>query len=75
MLAFKMSIAAASEFYRRAGLLEVDNLENRNKLLLQMVQEGLVDGVTETPKTPEEYLAHLRKNFRRVGSYRCKGAF
>ena len=63
MLAFRMSVAAAAEFYRRAGLLLVDTLENRNKILLQMVDEGLVDGVTETPKTPEEYLAHLKKNF------------
>jgi len=58
-----MTIAAAAEFYRRAGLLEVDNLDNRNKLLLQMVKEGLVDGVTETPKSPQEYLDHLKKNF------------
>ena len=63
MYAFRMTIAAASEFYRRCGLLETDNLENRNRLLLDMVGEGLVDGVTETTKTPEEYLAHLKKNF------------
>jgi hypothetical protein len=63
MMAFRMTIAAASEFYRRCSLLEIDNLENRNKLLIDMMHEGLVDGVTETPKTPEEYLAHLKKNF------------
>lgn len=63
MYAFRMSIAAAAEFYRRAGLLEVDNLENRNKLLLQMVKEGLINGVTETNKSPQEYLDHLKKNF------------
>ena len=63
MYAFRMTISAAAEFYRRAGLLEVDNLENRNKILLQMVKEGLVNGVTETNKTPTEYLEHLKKNF------------
>ena len=63
MFAFRMSLAAASEFYRRAGLLEPDNEENRNKLLLQMVEEGLVDGVTQTNKTPEEYLEHLKSKF------------
>ena len=56
-------MAAAAEFYRRAGLLGVDNEENRNKILLQMVEEGLVDGVTQTNKTPEEYLEHLKSKF------------
>lgn len=63
MLAFRMSIAAAGEFYRRAGLLVEDTLENRNKILLQMVEEGLINGVTETNKSPQEYLDHLKKNF------------
>jgi hypothetical protein len=63
VLAFRMSVASAAEFYRRAGLLEVDNTETRNALLLQMVEEGLIDGVTETTKSPQEYLEHLKKNF------------
>jgi hypothetical protein len=63
MYAFRMTMAVAAEFYRRAGLLEVDNEENRNNILLQMVEEGLVDGVTKTNKTPEEYLEHLKSKF------------
>lgn len=63
MYAFRMTIAAASEFYRRCGLLTVDNEDARNALLLQMVEEGLVDGVTQTNKTPEEYLEHLKSHF------------
>ncbi len=63
MYTFRMTIAAAAEFYRRAGQLQVDNLENRNAILFQMAKEGLIDGVTKTTKTPEQYLAHLKKNF------------
>jgi hypothetical protein len=58
-----MTLAAAAEFYKRASRLQVDTLENRNKILMQMVAEGLVSGMTETNKSPAEYLEHVKKNF------------
>jgi hypothetical protein len=61
--AFRMTMATAAEFYRRCGQLAVDNEDNRNRLLLEMVEEGLVDGVTQTNKTPKEYMDHLKSHF------------
>ena len=63
MFSFHMDVDTACEFYRRAGEAKADTEEARTKILIQMVEEGLIKTVTQTNRTKEQYVADLAKNF------------
>lgn len=63
LYAFTMTLDAAEEFYRRVEQYEAITSTDRNAILAQMVQEGLIQGVTATNRSREEYVQDLQKNF------------
>lgn len=56
LYAFTMTLDAAEEFYRRAEQYEAITSADRNAILVQMVQEGLIKSVTATERSREEYV-------------------
>lgn len=64
LYAFSMSIETAQEFYRRVQQYEALTEEDRNAILIQMVQEGLITDLTVTERSKEQYISDLAKNFR-----------
>ncbi len=63
LFAFTMDIETAMLFYQRADAAGAKTEEERSKLLMQMVEEGLIKNVVATQRTEEQYLADLQKNF------------
>jgi hypothetical protein len=63
MRAFRLSLENALLFYEICKDLNIETEEERLQILDIFVQSGKVDQVTDTPKTKEEYLTHLRKHF------------
>jgi hypothetical protein len=63
MRAFRLSVDNALLFYELCEELHANTEEERLQILNIFVQAGMVDQITDTPKTKEEYLAHLRKHF------------
>lgn len=63
LYAFTMTLEAAEEFYRRVEQYDAITSADRNAILAQMVQEGLIQGVTATNRSREEYVQDLQKNF------------
>lgn len=64
MYVFSMTGEIAEEFFRRVQLLEVDNEDNRTKILMQMAREGLIDSVMETQRTKAQYVSDLSREFK-----------
>ncbi len=64
MLSFHMTADTAYEFYRRAKEHNAQTEDDRVNILLDMVAEGLINGVAETSRTKEEYIADLSKEFK-----------
>jgi len=64
MLAFRLTAENALMFFEICRELHADTEEKRLSILNAMVQLGKVEQVTKTPKTKEEYLEHLSKNFK-----------
>lgn len=63
LYAFQMNVETAMEFYRRVEQYEANTEKERHAILIQMVQEGLIKGVTATERTKQEYVSDLKKNF------------
>lgn len=63
MFSFHMDVDTACEFYRRAAAAKAETEEARTKILIQMVEEGLITTVVQTNRTKEEYVSDLAKNF------------
>ncbi len=63
LYAFQMDVATAQEFYRRCEEYKADTEKERHAILVQMVHEGLIKGVTATERTKEEYVQDLKRNF------------
>ena len=63
MQAFRLSLDNAVLFFEMCEEFHADTEDKRVELLGLFVQYGLVDQITETPKTKEEYIAHLNKHF------------
>lgn len=63
MFAFMMTPAVAEEFFRRAAERKADTEEARLLILAEMTKEGLMQGVVQTDRTEDQYVADLQKNF------------
>lgn len=61
MLVFRMSVEVAEEFYRRCAERGANTEETRTALLLEMAKEGLIDGLTHTNRTKEQYIKDISR--------------
>lgn len=64
MRAFRLNLDQAELFFSICQELHADTEEERVRILDVMAKYGEVDGITETPKTKEEYITHLQKHFK-----------
>lgn len=63
MLSFEMTLATAVEFYERKKALGAVTEEECLAILLEMTHEGLIERITQTERTKEQYVADLQKNY------------
>lgn len=68
LYAFQMDTNTAMEFYRRVDAYAANTEEERHSILIQMVHEGLIKGVTATERTKEQYVNDLKRNFNVLDS-------
>ncbi len=64
MTAFEMTVEVAEEYFRRKLALGAKTEEQCFHILLQMVQEGLIKSVEETPETKAEYIERMAQTNR-----------
>ncbi len=64
MFIFEMNGEVAEEFFRRVSLLEEDNEMNREKILFQMGQEGLIKRISSTNRTKEQYIKDISREYK-----------
>lgn len=64
MLAFKMTPKVAEEFWKRVIEQKADTPLDREKILIQMANEGLMMSVSATSRTKEQYVTDLSKEFK-----------
>lgn len=62
-MVFEMTPETAMEFYRRSEERNATTESARMKILCEMAAEGLVQRVSQTNRTPDQYVADLAKNF------------
>ena len=63
---FQMNVDTALEFYTRCREQNAQTLEERNKILLQLVEEGRIKSVMATNRTKEQIVSDAAKNYGRV---------
>lgn len=73
MRAFRLTAENAELFFEICQSVHANTEEERLQVLDAMVQLGRVEQITDTPKTKEEYIKHLAKNFK-VGVVEYKGS-
>lgn len=64
MKAFRLTADNALLFFEICHELDLNTEEERWQVMNYLVNLGKVEQVIETPKTKEEYLEHLAKNFK-----------
>jgi hypothetical protein len=63
---FQMNIDTALEFYIRCREQHAQTLEDRNKILVQLVEEGRIKSVTATNRSKEQIVQDAAKNYGHV---------
>ena len=63
---FQMDVDTALEFYTRCKEQNAQTLEERNKILLQLVEEGRIKSVMATNRTKDEIVQDAAKHYGRV---------
>jgi hypothetical protein len=63
---FQMNVDTALEFYTRCQEQNAQTLDERNKILLQLVEEGRIKSVTATNRSKERIVSDAAKNYGRV---------
>jgi len=63
---FQMNVDTALEFYTRCREQNAQTLDERNKILLQLVEEGRIKSVTATNRSKERIVSDAAKNYGRV---------
>lgn len=72
MLVFEMTLEVAQEFYKRCTEREAVTLEERTKILVELANEGKMNAVMETKRTPDQVAKDMAKNFGKVLSIKRK---
>jgi hypothetical protein len=63
---FQMSVDTALEFYTRCREQNAQTLEERNAILLELVEEGQIQSVMTTNRTKEQIVEDAAKHYGRV---------
>lgn len=63
---FQMDVDTALEFYTRCREQHAQTLEERNKILLALVEEGQIKSVMATERTKEQIVQDAAKHYGRV---------
>jgi hypothetical protein len=63
---FQMDVDTALEFYTRCREQNAQTLEERNKILLELVEEGRIQSVIATNRTKEQIAEDAAKHYGRV---------
>lgn len=64
MFAFMMRPRVAEEFWRRVIERKADTEKERAVILFEMAEEGLMNSVSATNRSKDEYIQDLSKEFR-----------
>lgn len=64
MLAFTLTAENAALFFEICHEIGADTEQKRILVLQEMAKLGHVQNIVETPKSKDEYLKHLAKNFK-----------
>jgi hypothetical protein len=63
---FQMSVDTALEFWERVVARNAQTEEERQDILIELVQEGKVDAVSKTNRSKEQILKDAKKNYGNV---------
>jgi hypothetical protein len=63
---FEMNVDTALEFYIRCREQNAQTLEERNKILLQLVEEGRIKSVMATNRSKEQIVQDAAKHYGKV---------
>lgn len=63
MKAYRLNIDQVEIFFQICHELNATSEESRTLILEVMAEKGLVDGITQTSMTKDEYVKHLSKHF------------
>lgn len=63
LFAFSMPVEIAMEFYQRVEERKARTEDERNAILFEMVEEGLIKDITITERSKEKYIEDLNHNF------------
>lgn len=64
MMAFRLTADKAMLFFELCHELNANTESERLVIMDEMVKLGLVEQVTETTKTKEDYIRHMSKHFK-----------
>ena len=63
---FHMDVDTALEFWQRVIDRKAETLEERNIILMELVEEGRIQSVMSTERTKEQIIQDAAKNYGRV---------
>lgn len=63
-LVFQMTVEVAQEFWERVRDLKAETEEERRSILIDLMKEGKMLGVSETSRTKEQYVKDLSREFK-----------
>jgi hypothetical protein len=63
---FRMDVDTALEFWERVMDRKAETLEERNAILIELVEEGRIKSVMATERTKEQIIEDAAKNYGRV---------
>jgi hypothetical protein len=63
MLAFRLTVDQAMLFFEVCQEIGADTEEKRLVVMQEMAKAGLVEGITDTKMTKDEYVKHLSEKF------------
>lgn len=63
---FQMDVDTALEFYERVHAQNAQTLDERNKILLELVEEGRIKSVIATERSKDQIVKDAAKHYGRV---------
>lgn len=64
MLAFEMTAEIAEEFFKRVAEQKAETELERTAILVQMAKEGLMNRISYSDRTKQQYVEDISKEFR-----------
>jgi len=66
LLMFEMTVDVAKEFYERCMARNALTREEKTAILIELAEEGKMNSVMETSRTPDQVAKDMSKNFGKV---------